>query len=141
MLAPNRSVPAALVIPVLAYPLVRPAVEFLVATFGFTERLRIADHRAQLDVGDGGAVIVAEYIDRHHRPAPDARYTSHQIMVRIADVRAHHARCAARGAEILEVPEDFPYGERQYVVRDPGGHRWIFSQTLADVDPQSFLRP
>jgi uncharacterized glyoxalase superfamily protein PhnB len=27
------------------------------------------------------------------------------------------------------------YGERQYTVEDPGGHRWTFSQSVADVDP------
>ena len=32
-------------------------------------------------------------------------------------------------------PTDFPYGERQYEAEDPAGHRWTFSETLADVDP------
>jgi len=50
-------------------------------------RLRIADHRVQLNVG-GGA--------------------------------------------------DYPYGERQYTVEDPGGHRWTFSQTIADVAPEKW---
>lgn len=33
---------------------------------------------------------------------------------------------------------DHPYGERQYVAEDPGGHRWTFSQSLVDVDPASW---
>jgi uncharacterized glyoxalase superfamily protein PhnB len=45
----NRSVPAATVIPVLTYPDVRAAVDWLCAAFGFAERLRIGeDHRSQL---------------------------------------------------------------------------------------------
>lgn len=133
----NRSVPAAAVIPVLPYPNVREAVRWLEEVFGFAERLRISDHRAQMLVGDG-AMIVAEYIDRDQRPQIGAHYVSHQIMVRIADVNAHHEHAKAMGAEILEPPTDHVYGERQYVARDVGGHRWIFSQTLADMHPDEW---
>jgi uncharacterized glyoxalase superfamily protein PhnB len=142
MLPANRSVPAAVVIPILAYPDVRAAVAWLADVFGFRERLRIAEHRAQLDISDGAAMIVAEYIDRAQRPVAGARFdASHQIMVRVPDVTAHHAHAVSRGAEILQPPVDHPFGERQYVVRDPGGHRWTFSQTLRDSDPSEWLQP
>ena len=36
----------------------------------------------------------------------------------------------AYGARILEPPTDFPYGERQCRVEDPGGHVW----TLLGID-------
>src|SRR5215216_7251981 len=53
----NRSVPPPTVVPVLVYPDVRAAVRFLTAAFGFVERTRIGEsHRAQLAVGDDGAV-------------------------------------------------------------------------------------
>jgi len=39
----------------------------------------------------------------------------------------------ARG--ILAPPTDHPYGERQYNVQDFAGHRWTFTQSLADVAP------
>jgi hypothetical protein len=32
-------------------------------------------------------------------------------------------------------PTDYRYGERQYTAKDVGGHRWTFSQSIADVDP------
>jgi hypothetical protein len=41
---PNRSVPAATVIPVLIYPDVREAVAWLSAAFGFVERVRIGEN-------------------------------------------------------------------------------------------------
>lgn len=44
----------------------------------------------------------------------------------------------AGGAHILHPPTDYPYGERQYVAEDPGGHRWTFSQSIADIDPVSW---
>ncbi len=57
---PNRSIPAATVIPVLIYPDVREAVAWLCAAFGFIERVRIGEnHRSQLRFGDG-ALIVGE---------------------------------------------------------------------------------
>ena len=57
----NRSVPPPTVVPVLVYPDVRAAVSFLTAAFGFVERTRIGEsHRAQLAVGDHGAVIIAD---------------------------------------------------------------------------------
>jgi hypothetical protein len=40
---------------------------------------------------------------------------------------------------IPEIPyPDYPYGERQYADEDHGGHRWTFSQTVRDVDPDEW---
>ena len=45
----NRSIPPVTVIPVLVYPDVRAAVDWLIAAFGFEERVRIGEsHRAQM---------------------------------------------------------------------------------------------
>jgi uncharacterized glyoxalase superfamily protein PhnB len=130
----NRSIPSAVVIPVLVYPDVREAVAWLEAAFGFVERLQIGeDHRSQLVVGGGGAVIVAD-VHRDRRP-PRPGETTHSVMVRVEDANAHCARARGHGAEILMEPTDFEYGERQYTAADPAGHRWTFSETLADVDP------
>jgi uncharacterized glyoxalase superfamily protein PhnB len=124
--------PNTTVIPVLGYPDVNAAVAWLCEVFGFTERLRIGDHRAQLTFGTG-AVVVA------HRSAASAPHAaSHSVMVRIADARAHFTRVQAAGARILQAPTDFPYGERQYTAEDPGGHIWTFSQSIRDVDPTTW---
>src|SRR2546429_9037060 len=95
----NRSVPSATVIPILPYPDVREAVIWLCDVFGFSERLQIGDHRAQMNIDGGGAMIVAEYIDRERRPERGADHISHQIMVRIADVQAHYEHAKGRGAD------------------------------------------
>jgi len=134
----NRSIPSPSVIPVLPYPDVREAVAWLVRVFGFVERMRVAAHRGQMTIGGDGAMIVAEYIDRERRPERGADHVSHQIMVRVEDVASHHARAVREGAEILQPPVDHPYGERQYVVRDLGGHHWMFSQTIRDMHPSDW---
>jgi uncharacterized glyoxalase superfamily protein PhnB len=56
-------------------------------------------------------------------------------MVRVADVDSHHERARQAGARIVNPPTDYPFGERQYTADDFGGHRWTFTQTIADVDP------
>jgi hypothetical protein len=38
----------------------------------------------------------------------------------------------------VQPPTDFPYGERQYTVEDLAGHRWTFTQSIADVDPRDW---
>jgi uncharacterized glyoxalase superfamily protein PhnB len=132
----NRSIPEATVVPVLIYADVRGAVAWLSAAFGFVERVRIGeDHRAQLSLGDG-AVIVGDV--RHDRRPPREGESTHSVLVRVEDARAHCERAREHGAGILMEPRDFEYGERQYTARDPEGHQWTFSETLADVAPEEW---
>jgi uncharacterized glyoxalase superfamily protein PhnB len=133
---PNRSIPQATVVPVLIYPDVRAAVEWLGAAFGFAERVRIGeDHRAQLSFGDG-AVIVADV--RSDRRPPRAGESTHSVLVRVDDARAHCEHAREHGARILMEPTDFEYGERQYAAEDLAGHQWTFSETLGDVEPETW---
>ena len=129
----NRSIPSSSVIPVLIYPDVRQAVEWLQAAFGFVERLRIGEsHRSQLTLGDG-ALIVADV--RGDRRPPQPGEETHSVVVRVEDANAHCERARGHGARILMEPTDFEYGERQYSAEDFAGHRWTFSETLRDADP------
>ncbi len=125
----NRSIPQVIVIPELAYPDVGEAVLWLCRAFGFKERLIIADHRAQLFVGDAGAIVVMK------GPASPCTDSGHSVMVRVENVGKHHANAVRHGAVILRQPTDYPYGERQYTAQDLAGHVWTFTQSIADVDP------
>jgi uncharacterized glyoxalase superfamily protein PhnB len=132
----NRSIPSATVIPVLVYPDVRAAVAWLTEVFGFAERVRIGeDHRAQLDIAPGAAMIVADADAARDRHAPQPGVVTHVIKVRVDDVDAYHERARAHGARITAEPNDQVYGERECTVEDLAGHRWQFTQTLRDVDP------
>jgi uncharacterized glyoxalase superfamily protein PhnB len=132
----NRSMPRSSVIPELVYPDVREAVAWLCDAFGFAERWTAGGHRAQLAVGDAAVVVMAD--DGGGRGTPQSPTNTHGVMVRVADVDAHHARAQLRGVRILDPPTDFPYGERQYNAEDLAGHRWTFSQTIADVAPEDW---
>jgi uncharacterized glyoxalase superfamily protein PhnB len=125
----NRSMPAVTIIPVLVYPDLPAAIAWLCQALGFSERLRIGNHRAQLSFGTGATVVVqSEPPSRSASSEPAAQTSS--IMVRVEDVDAHYARAQQYGARIGHSPTSFPYGERQYTAVDPAGHVWTFSQSV-----------
>ena len=128
--------PESVVIPVLAYADVRAACSWLCGAFGFVERLRIGEHRAQLSFGSGSIAVAAAPADALAQPRTHAG--SFSVMVRVANVDAHYARAKEFHATVLSPPTDFPYGERQYSVQDIGGYVWTFSQSIADVDPSDW---
>ena len=127
----NRSIPRCTVIPELAYPDVSAAAAWLGEAFGFTLRLGIGDHRAQLNVGDG-AIVVTE------RQGSGTGEHAHSVLVRVENVDQHRDRAVKHGARVLRPPADHPYGERQYTVEDFAGHVWTFSQSIADVAPEEW---
>ena len=122
----NRSMPRAAVVPVLPYEDVVAAVDWLCGAFGFTERWRAGAHRAQLAIGECAVALTAG-------TGPTV-----EVMVRVEDVDAHHDRALRHGARILRPPAEYPYGERQYTAEDTAGHRWTFSQSVADVAPEAW---
>jgi uncharacterized glyoxalase superfamily protein PhnB len=126
----NRSMPECTVIPILSYPDVGQAIDWLCQAFGFTLRLRIGDHRAQLEIGSGAIVITKErtFIAR----------SKGSVMVRVEDVHRHSVIAIGHGAHLISLPTDYPYGERQYTVEDIAGHSWTFSQTVSDSDPEEW---
>lgn len=131
---PNRSIPSVTVIPVLVYPDVRAAVEWLTTVFGFAERIRIGeDHRSQMRVGEDGAVIIADV--RGQRTPPQPGVETHVLKVRVEDVRAQYERAKSHDAAILADLAEQPFGELQFTVEDLAGHRWEFCESVRDVDP------
>ncbi len=124
----NRSRPPGTVIPQLPYADVGEAANWLCEVFGFSERLRIANHRSQLRVGSASVV------------AMEARPTLGlaAILVQVSDVNAHYQRAVQHGAQIVSPPTTYPFGERQYTVQDLAGHSWTFTESVADVDPEDW---
>jgi len=133
----NRSAPSTTVTPVLVYPDVRAAVSWLTTAFGFEERTRIGDaHRAQLRVGEDGALVVADV--RGEQVAPSHGQVTHVIKVRVPDVDAAFVRARDAGARVLGEPDTQPFGERSCTVEDLAGHRWELTQTVRDVEPEEW---
>ena len=108
-------------IPYLLYEDAGVAIDFLVATFGFEERVRLPTQWggvAHCELGyEQGVVMVAD---------GEAAGCSSMVIVYVDDVDAHHAATLAAGVAVDAPPEDQAFGERSYAVVDPGGHRWHF---------------
>lgn len=136
----NRSAPQATVVPILVYEDVVKAIDWLCDVFGFSERLRAAGPggsvtHAQLAVAEG-AVMVGRQGGEFRPPRPNE--VNQYVHIRVDDVDRHYDHARQRGARILKVPTNMPFGERQYTAEDVGGHRWTFSQSVADVAPEEW---
>lgn len=132
----NRSAPPYSLMPVLVYANVGEAVDWLTRAFGLVEHVRIGEHRAQLGFGTG-ALFVAD-ASHGRQPPRDGDATTHSVTMRVDDVDAHCRTAREAGARIVDEPADHPYGERQYTAVDLGGHRWTFSESIADVAPEDW---
>jgi uncharacterized glyoxalase superfamily protein PhnB len=133
----NRSIPSSTAIPVLVDPDVRAAVAWLTDTFGFVEPVSIGEaHRAQMHIGDGGAMIVADV--RGEQLPRRAGAVKHVVKVGVEDVDAQFARARAGGARLPQERIEYEYVERERTVEDFAGHRWHFTQSMRDVDPEEW---
>jgi uncharacterized glyoxalase superfamily protein PhnB len=133
----NRTMGPASVVPELVYHDVGEAIDWLCDTFGFTEMWRVGNHRARLSYGNGVLVVADATNGRTAPPGGDTTHT-HAVMVQVEDADAHHEHARRRGAKVLSPPTDYSYGERQYSVEDLAGHRWTFSQSIADLAPEDW---
>jgi len=136
----NRSAPTATVVPVLIYEDVAKAISWLCEAFGFSERLRAArpDGRimhAQLSIGEGAVMLGA--LGAEFKP-PHSNAVNQYVIVRVEDVNRHFEQAKRFGARIVQTPSDMPFGERVYTAKDLAGHRWTFSQSIADVTPEQW---
>jgi len=119
--------PPGVIIPELPYEDVNEAAAWLCQAFGFKERLRIGNHRCQLSFGQSSVVAI-------ERKEPGIS----SLLVHVDDVDSRCEQAEQFGARIINPPTDYPFGERQCTLEDLGGHRWTFSQTIADVDPATW---
>ncbi len=133
----NRSAPPGPIVPRLIYKDVAKAIDWLREAFGFTERLRTAAepdgtiHHAQLAIGDGCAILTGQ-------PVAGADEFIQALLVRVENIDEHCARARKCGARILSPPDSKPFGERQYSAEDLEGHFWAFTESVADVPPETW---
>lgn len=134
----NRTMPPCTVIPILAYPNVDEAIPWLMNAFGFTLRWRMAPHRTQLAFKEGCVVVTDGFANEPEVTGNEPNARTHSVMIRVTNIDGHFANAVKHGAIVLHGPRDFFYGERQYSVKDIGGHTWTFSQSIRDVRPSEW---
>jgi uncharacterized glyoxalase superfamily protein PhnB len=135
MLKKNRSAPNTAVIPVLYYPNVREAVEWLTTALPFTERLRNSDTRCQLAHINGAIVVAQPGVHTDAAPSTLQSPGAHSVTLRVTGIDELFERAKAAGARVLAEPADHMYGERQCSFVDPWGRPWTLSETIFDSDP------
>ena len=53
------------------------------------------------------------------------------IYIRVANVDAMHSELTARGVTPATKPRDWPWGNREFIVKDPDGYKLCFWQPIA----------
>jgi len=121
------------VIPYLLYADAGAAMNWLIETFAFTERVR--DKRSdgtvrhgELLLDDGGVIMLGSPGSGFRGPRELGQVTQ-VLCVTVADVPAHRDRAQAAGANVADI--SIRAGQaRTYTVDDPEGHRWYFGEPL-----------
>ena len=108
------------------------AIAFYAEAFGAVETLRIAEPEgrvghAEVTIGSVTLMLSDEYPEIHVLSPTTLGGTSVALHLEVDDVDAVHARAVAAGAATLREPEEQFHGNRNAVVRDPFGHRWMLS--------------
>lgn len=109
--------------------------DFLVDVLGFISG---GIHRTPEGEAVHAEVRAGELVIWLHRVAADRKMASPRSMpaassglvVYVDDVDAHCVRARSRGARPESEPKDMPYGQREYGLTDPEGHRWWFASPL-----------
>lgn len=132
---PPRGYPR--VSPYLLYEDAAQAVEYLVQTFGFEERLSqtggAGRRHTELVLGDDGLVMIGQAWDGFQSARTLEAHPPSLIHVYVDDVDALHGRARQAGAESTDL-EMSPVGDRRFTATDPEGHVWVFAQRVAVPD-------
>lgn len=134
----NRSVPTNVILPHIFYENVADAMNWLKATFGFTEHYRFELPDGQLHgvlMHFGEAYVMLKSLNRNLTSPVKLGFSTQSVMIFVEDIDSHYEHTKSAGATIVEELVETEYGERHYVVQDIEGHQWMFSKHVRDVSP------
>ena len=117
----------------------RAAIAWLEKAFGF-ETVMIVENEdgsighSELKLGDGVIYVGFEWDERHRSPASLGGVNTQSLSFHFNEgLDEHFARAKAAGATVLREPADQFSGDRNYMVADPEGHVWGFSQSVKQM--------
>jgi uncharacterized glyoxalase superfamily protein PhnB len=130
---PERT-PDPQVVPYLLYADAGAAMDWLIKTFAFTERVRDkrsdgAVRHAELLLDSGGVIMLGSPGPGFRGPRELGEVTQ-MLCITVTDVPAHGDRAGAAGATVSEISIRANQAH-SYTVDDPEGHRWYFSEPLS----------
>jgi PhnB protein len=123
------------------------ALEFYVAVFGATERMRFPGPdgtiaHAEFQLGDSVVIIEDEVPDQGSKAPPPGGIpgSPSSLFIYVEDVDAVIARAVELGATLKRPPQDQFYGDRDGHIVDPFGHGWTIATHVEDVAPEEMAR-
>ncbi|MGW4853919.1 VOC family protein [Streptomyces sp. NPDC004288] len=121
------------------------AIDFYVAVFGATERMRMPAPdgtigHAELELGNSLIMLADEFPGMNFRSPKAVGGTPVTLHVYVEDVDAVFADALARGARALSPVKNEFYGDRTGQFEDPFGHRWNLSTHVEDMTPEEMER-
>jgi len=131
--------------PYLYYEDVGAALDWLVAAFGFHERMRLTMpdgtvNHGEMALSEDGVVMLGRPGDSYENPAKTEQRHA-MVYVYVDEVDKHYEQAKAAGAKILEEPTDQFYGDRRYTAEDLEGQQWAFAERVRDVPPEELVPP
>lgn len=114
---------------------VRGAIEFYKNAFGAVELRKFDNpdgsiHVAELTI-DGALFHIHDETARSAQLSPlTLQATTSQIGMFVDDPHAVVARAVKSGGEEISPVQDYDYGYRQGVIKDPGGHQWLIQKKI-----------
>jgi len=118
--------------PILHVKSIEPSLKFWTDRFGFKKTIEVpeGDHLGFVAVeNDAVEVMYQTYAGMKSDANPLAKAADQGpsfLFMEVPDISA--ISDALRGAEIVQPLHESPYGAKEIVVREPGGHFVIFSQ-------------
>lgn len=121
-------------IPLLVYRDIQAAHDFLVNVFGFEAGGMHYDGEGRAYHGEvrigSTSLWLHRVTEEHDLDSPSSGVRGSGMVVFVDDVDAHYDRVCKAGVETDSEPTDQSYGQREYGVRDPEGHRWWFGTPI-----------
>lgn len=140
MFDPERGYPT--VVPYVRYSDPDAASTWLSAVLGAREGIRLTTPdgtvaHIEMLVGDEQVLTLGPSVSPAEPPC-DLDGVQSMTLVFVDDVPLATDRARERGATVIEEPVDKPWGLRQAVVVDPGGHAWELTTHERDVAPEEW---
>lgn len=141
MFDPTRGYPA--VVPYVRYSDPARAALWLIDVLGAREavRMTLPDGRVghiELVIGPAVLSLGLSNGTRVGKRRPTRERLVAMTLVFVEEVDAAVDRALAAGGELVDAATDQPWGLRQAIVADPGGHLWELTQHLRDVPPSAW---
>ncbi len=132
--------------PMLYYPDIRLALDWLQRVFGFLPGEIAVCSNGDIDFAEvsfGGEIIILSggFPSLRGKPPTESGSYSQHLHVYVDDIHRHYDRCVVEGANCLTLPKYMYWGDIIFRVEDCGHHMWTFAQHIKDVATEDLKPP